>query len=99
MFENSKQLDTLSSQLEVFYVKYTDFTESINSLYNHPEAVRLDLRHNHIIYSSFRKSILKDILHNWKFAYYLYRNLWLKNYGNSYAYPAESKKMDVYKIR
>ena len=45
--------------------------------------VRLDLDKNEILNAKYKGSIYKDALYNFKFAYYLYRNVWLANDENA----------------
>lgn len=86
-FESAKEVDSLSPKLEVFYVNNKDFIESIASLTKQKEYVKVDLKKEKIVYSNYRESRSRDILYNFKLAYYIYRNIWLKEDK-----PAESSK-------
>lgn len=77
MLEKARNMDTLRPILEVLYVKDDDFLQSIDAPGATEEFVRLDLKNHKLLYSVYRESFFKDILHNCKFPYYMYRSLWL----------------------
>jgi len=90
--ENSKEADSLKPKLEVIYVNDKDFTESIASINKKKEFVKVDLDKNKIVYSNYRESVYKDMLYNFKFAYYLYRNVWLNDGGEKEGQKIEKKE-------
>lgn len=72
--EMSKSLQHLNPVKQLLYLDHGDFIESITEIIDAPLTVQLSVSSNKIRYARLTKSRLKDVLYNFKFAYFLYRN-------------------------
>jgi len=89
MLEMSKAYDSLNPFLHVFYVKNSDFLQSIdNGKGKKNDKVSYNLKTGKIQYAKYEGSTSKDILYNFKFFYYCYRNIWHTE-GNNGEIPDE----------
>lgn len=71
--EMSKSLQHLHPVKQLLYVHHGDFIESITEIEKQPLTVQLSVSSNKIRYAKLTTSRVKDILYNFKFAYFLYR--------------------------
>ena len=86
MLETAKALDTLSPKLQVLYVSDLDFVDCIANR-GKKSDVELNLETNKITYKPYKPSKVKDIIYNFKFAYYCYRNIYLTEEESSNVNP------------
>lgn len=70
--EITKELDSLSPQLQLIYIHDSDLEESILQIKKHSDITQLDLTEKQIINGELKSQGIKKILYNWKFLYYLY---------------------------
>jgi hypothetical protein len=76
--EMTKSLQPLKPIKQLLFVHHGDFIESITEIENQPLTVQLSVVSKKIRYAKLTKNRLKDFLYNFKFAYLLYRNYFLK---------------------
>lgn len=71
-FDFINEIDTLNPRLNLMYVLDKSFYKSIkkNSISN---GTQLDLKTFKVSHSKYIESVFKNVLYNFKFAYYLYR--------------------------
>jgi hypothetical protein len=77
--EMAKSLNHLNPIKQLLYVHHGDFIESITEITNQPLTVQLSISSNKIRFPMLTSSRFKDILYNFKFAYFLYRNYLVKS--------------------
>mgnify|MGYP000179835566 CR=1 FL=1 len=77
--EMKRSLNELNPVKHLFYVHHGDFIESIMELKNNPLTVQVSLESNEIRFAKLTSSKLKNVLYNFKLAYYLYRNFLIQN--------------------
>jgi hypothetical protein len=70
--ELSRYLDTLSPSYHVIYVNPGDFTESISEIARLQDRMQLSLQEQKILKGHIKGQMLKKVLYNFKFLYYLY---------------------------
>ncbi len=70
--EISKHLDSLNPKIQLIYLGDYDIEESIANISKKPDITQLDLSNSTIINGKLKAPLLKKILYNWKFMYYLY---------------------------
>lgn len=72
-FDFIEDIDSLKPKINLMYVIDKSFTKSIKKESGAASGTQLDLKHLTIHRAEFQESTLKNILYNFKFAYYLYR--------------------------
>lgn len=77
--EMTKSLNRLHPVKQLLYVHHADFIESITEVMNVPLTVQLSVTTNKIRHARLTKSRVKDVLYNFKFAYFLYRNYFVSS--------------------
>lgn len=77
--EMKTELDSLNPLGHLLYVHHGDFTESISGTNSNPNTTQVDLKNGKIKYPVLTSSKIKDILYNFKFFYFLYRNYIVKS--------------------
>ncbi|MFS4481945.1 hypothetical protein ACKGJY_02925 [Hyunsoonleella sp. 2307UL5-6] len=84
-FEISKQLDSLKPVKSLIYVTDSDFIESIKEVKTLEDITQVDLKAQEVIFGKMKSPGIKNILYNWKLAYYFYSrfpinlNFWKTN--------------------
>lgn len=74
MMEMTKAMEHLHPLKQLLYVHHGDFTESITEITNIPVTVQWSVATDKIRHAKLSRSRIKDVLYNFKFAYFLYRN-------------------------
>jgi len=88
LLEMGKELDSLNPQVNLLYVHSSDF---IDCLPQSPEDshITFDPNSNKLQFDHYTESKFKDVVYNFKFGYYFYRNVWL-----SPSHSAEAKAIN-----
>ncbi|WP_394749415.1 hypothetical protein [Spongiimicrobium salis] len=72
--EIAKQMDSLRPQYQIIYAYDSDFDESIKQIRPSSQITQIDLENQKVIHGKLKSPGIKNILYNWKFAFYLYSN-------------------------
>ena len=72
-FELIKEIDTLNPYVNLIHVEDGSFIKSIKENSNLSLQTQFDLKTSKLFFSNYQESPIKNILYNFKFAYYLYR--------------------------
>jgi hypothetical protein len=89
-FEIAKELDSLKPIAQFIYITDSDFQESIVQLGKLNDITQIDLDNNEVVYGKMKAPLLKKILYNWKFIFYLYNRFPIKMGAQ-----AEEKKEEI----
>jgi hypothetical protein len=95
MMERAKALEYLHPRYQLLYVHHGDFIESIHEIKKIPLTVQYSLNSKKITYAKLQSNILKDVLYNFKFFYYIYRNFLVSNKDVSSNNRDEIKKEKI----
>lgn len=90
--EISKHLDSLNPKYHIIYLGDFDFEESISSIARKPDLTQLDLDKGQVLHGRLKAPILKKILYNWKFLYYVYNRFPL-NFNKNKSTNSETPKV------
>ncbi|MFN3754458.1 hypothetical protein [Flavobacterium sp.] len=83
MMERAKALAHLKPVYQLLYVHDGDFVESIAEIKRNPLTVQISVKNGEVTFAKLKSSKLKDVIYNFKFFYYLYRNYLLKLVNNN----------------
>ena len=79
MMEMKTELDSLNPNGHLLYVHHGDFVESIRDIKAKQNTTQVNLINGKKYFPELSSSKLKDLLYNFKFAYYIYRNYIVKS--------------------
>jgi hypothetical protein len=97
--EYASELDTLNPVYQVIYVHDKDFIESIKGSNTDFEKTQIDIENKIIYYARLSSSKWKESLYNFKFLYYLYRNIIIPNKNKEKGNQSQKvKEIDYAKI-
>lgn len=96
MMERAKSLEYLHPKYQLLYVHHGDFIESIPEIKKIPLTVQYSINSQKITYAKLQSSRFKEVLYNFKFLYYLYRNFLVNNKDVSSNNRDEIKKEKIY---
>ena len=77
--EMAKSLSHLNPIHQILYLHTSDFVHSISEINLKDNCVQWSIKSNEITYAKFSENKLKNILYNFQFMYYIYRNYILNN--------------------
>lgn len=82
MMEKARALEHLHPVYQLLYIQQADFIESVSEIKSAPLTVQISVKTGQVKYAKLQSSKFKEVIYNFKFFYYIYRNYIFMLLGN-----------------